>query len=504
MCGTCVAGISAMIKSLFILLIAAAANSEITTPPEYRFNAGEELVYELVGKEDLLEKQEESDRRHETKARWNVYPIRRNDDGSWHLVVRTWVKLLRYDREEAEDGKLGEWKEEPYVRLENTFLGYCDLMPDGSYAANPTLGQSYLFELLPELLFIPLPIPDRGGGSTPRVAPTSGTTYTLQVQPRTDSSVRLTGSLVRTLSENYESTHKLDIYFDTAAGRVKQIAETNKTEWKAYPSHSRTTYRLVEVVQRSPEWMAKFEAAASTYFRNRNAWWEHKAQATKARTEDACRKLVDNARKRLVESRMTIDIPEVRSAYDGLVALHDREVEWDIEDAASREELYSKPPVDWESTNLAGEPRRRADYGGKVVILDFWYRGCGHCILALPKVKALHAKYKDQGVVVLGVNNDRELEDAHHVVNTFSIPYESVRNVMTPTFENDAEPTDDKDSSEQSEQRVSAEYNVDAWPTFVVLDQAGRVAEVVEGNSEDLVERLSHVIDNLLAHPPAK
>ncbi len=125
-------------------------------------------------------------------------------------------------------------------------------------------------------------------------------------------------------------------------------------------------------------------------------------------------------------------------------------------------------------------------------------------MLALPKVKALHAKYKDQGVVVLGVNNDRELEDAHHVVNTFSIPYESVRNVMTPTSENDAEPTGDKDSSEQSEQRVSSEYNVSGWPTFIVLDQTGRVAEVVSGNADDLVEHLSQVIDNLLAHPPAK
>lgn len=56
----------------------------------------------------------------------------------------------------------------------------------------------------------------------------------------------------------------------------------------------------------------------------------------------------------------------------------------------------------WVSTNLVGEPRRRTDYIGKVVILDFWYRGCGHCFLALPKVKALHAKYKDRGVVVMG------------------------------------------------------------------------------------------------------
>jgi thiol-disulfide isomerase/thioredoxin len=461
---------------------------------------GEELVYELVSTEDLLKKNEEADRRYETKAQWNVYPIRQNADGSWRLVVRTWVKLLSYDREKADSGKLGDWKQEPYVRLENSFLGYCDLKTDGSYEANPTLGQNYLFGLLPELLFTPLP----SAISTPRTAQVSGTTYNLQVQSTGDGSARLVGSLVRTTSVNYEATHKLDIDFDTAAGRVKEIAETTKSDWAAHPSHSRTTYRLVEVAQHSPEWMAKFEAAATTYFQHRNAWWEHKSQASKARSKDACRKLASEARERIVQGQVNVELAEVRLAYDGLVALHDREVEWDIEAAAEREKLYAKPPVDWETTNLVGEARSRANYRGKVVILDFWYRSCGHCILALPKVKALHFKYKDRGVVVLGVNNDADLEDAHHVVNSFSIPYDSVRNVMTPTSNTRAEATDEKEISVPTERRISTEYGVSTWPTFVVLDQTGRVADVVSGNAEDLEEHVSQVVEKLLGAPPAK
>jgi hypothetical protein len=245
-----------MVKSLFILLSVAVANSTKSAAPEYRFNVGEELVYELVSTEDLLEKKEKSDRRYETKARWNVYPIRRNADGSWHLVINTWVKLLAWDREKTDDGKLGEWKQEPHVRLENSFLGYCDLNADGTYATNPTLGRSYFFALLPELLFVPLPTAD----SAPRIAPVSGTTYTLQVQSATDGSTRLTGTLVRPESVNYEARHTLDVEFDAAAGRVKDIAETIKSDWEDHPSHSRTTYRLIEVVRHSPEWTAKFEA----------------------------------------------------------------------------------------------------------------------------------------------------------------------------------------------------------------------------------------------------
>jgi hypothetical protein len=122
--------------------------------------------------------------------------------------------------------------------------------------------------------------------------------------------------------------------------------------------------------------------------------------------------------------------------------------------------------------------------------------------LALPKVKALHSKYQNRGVVVLGVNNDSDLENAHHVVNSFAIPYESVRNVMAPSATSDAEATDDKASPNQAEHRISTEYSVDLWPTFVVLDQSGRVAEVVGGNAEDLVEHLSQVVESLLAAPP--
>ena len=298
---------------------------------------------------------------------------------------------------------------------------------------------------------------------------------------------------MRSLSANYESTNTLDIELDIAAGRVVQIIETNKSEWKDHPSHRRTTYRLVDVVQHSPDWTTKFDEAAERYFVDRNAWWEHKQQAAKVRSEEDCRTLAIDARERLVKNQKRIDMGEVRSAYEGLVALHDREMKWDIEAAAKREQVYSKPPVDWATTNLAGEPRRRADYIGKVVILDFWYRGCAHCILALPKVIELDDKYKHRGV-----NNDSNLEDAHHVVQTYSIPYESVRDVMS---KQETEPTGENGSS-QPERRISSEYRIDAWPTFVVLDQKGRVAEVIGGNADELVDQVSQVVDDLLANSP--
>lgn len=41
---------------------------------------------------------------------------------------------------------------------------------------------------------------------------------------------------------------------------------------------------------------------------------------------------------------------------------------------------------------------------GKVVLVDFWTFMCYNCLNALPHVKALYAKYKDRGFVVVGVH----------------------------------------------------------------------------------------------------
>ncbi len=49
-------------------------------------------------------------------------------------------------------------------------------------------------------------------------------------------------------------------------------------------------------------------------------------------------------------------------------------------------------------------PLTKESLKGKVVLVDFWTFDCINCRHALPYVKALYAKYKDQGFVVVGVH----------------------------------------------------------------------------------------------------
>ena len=62
------------------------------------------------------------------------------------------------------------------------------------------------------------------------------------------------------------------------------------------------------------------------------------------------------------------------------------------------------PQLDGVTQWLNSEPLEREDLRGKVVLVDFWTYSCINCIRALPFVKAWHEKYRDQGLVVIGVH----------------------------------------------------------------------------------------------------
>jgi thiol-disulfide isomerase/thioredoxin len=49
-------------------------------------------------------------------------------------------------------------------------------------------------------------------------------------------------------------------------------------------------------------------------------------------------------------------------------------------------------------------PIKIADYKGKVVLIDFWTYSCINCIRTLPHITTWHEKYKDDGLVIIGVH----------------------------------------------------------------------------------------------------
>ena len=62
------------------------------------------------------------------------------------------------------------------------------------------------------------------------------------------------------------------------------------------------------------------------------------------------------------------------------------------------------PPLTGAVGWLNSPPLTAEQLRGKVVLVDFWTFGCINCRNALPYVREWHRKYKDQGLVVVGVH----------------------------------------------------------------------------------------------------
>jgi len=83
-------------------------------------------------------------------------------------------------------------------------------------------------------------------------------------------------------------------------------------------------------------------------------------------------------------------------------------------------------PIELKFTTLDGTVVDLRDYRGKVVLLEFWNKGCGGCIDSIPALKALDARLGPRGFAIIGVNMDTERADAEEIVKKHALPWPQV------------------------------------------------------------------------------
>src|ERR671927_110420 len=63
---------------------------------------------------------------------------------------------------------------------------------------------------------------------------------------------------------------------------------------------------------------------------------------------------------------------------------------------------------DFTVTTDQGRMVKRSDFGGKLLVLNFWATWCPPCVEETPALSQFAADYANKGVVVLGVSVDKD------------------------------------------------------------------------------------------------
>ena len=109
------------------------------------------------------------------------------------------------------------------------------------------------------------------------------------------------------------------------------------------------------------------------------------------------------------------------------------------------------------------------------VIIDFWGSWCGWCIKGMPKMKEYYAKYQDK-LEILGVDCNDTVEKWKAAVAKHELPWLHVYC--------------DKEKGDNPLEL----YNVDSFPTKIILDPEGKVAKVIVGESAGFYDYLDEVL----------
>jgi cytochrome c biogenesis protein CcmG/thiol:disulfide interchange protein DsbE len=116
--------------------------------------------------------------------------------------------------------------------------------------------------------------------------------------------------------------------------------------------------------------------------------------------------------------------------------------------------LTGKPAPDFSLTLFDGRTIRLSDFRGKVVFLNFWASWCPPCRAEARMLEQAWQRYKDQGVVFLGVEIQDKEEAARGFIQEFGITYINGRDPQN---------------------RIAIDYGVYGIPETFFIDKDGRI-----------------------------
>ncbi len=440
-----------------------ALDDEIQEGP-YIFRPGVKLYYSCTEKLDYAEGTVGS---NEQLIIWTIII---NPDLTYRLILEHHSRNFRIDAE----GNRSDYPEQ-------ITWSYCDVNEKGQFKKN------YHFDLLafenlnPANLFIELPEDEdiaRAGWMTSDIMyGISGNVYHYQWNPDRSSisDVVIELKIETPLDPIYLLETKGELHYDPEyCLPVLKIAEQSR-DYGRYAGKSLLETKLDSVSNFNPEEFLDFENSLYSYLEAESTYQAVLEGAEAEKDQAGINAVFARAKGILDQTAARITDTIIKKQFDRLVdGFND-----DTLDAKMRFERFSgfigQPAKEWKTKDFNDKTHKLKRYKGKIILLDFWYRGCPWCMHSIPQLMQVYTKYKDKPFVLLGMNVDKEEIDARFVIDKMQLKY-------TNLFARD----------------IAKDYDVKGYPTFFIIDQDGIIRDMHVGWSPDLADQISETVDELL------
>ena len=97
-----------------------------------------------------------------------------------------------------------------------------------------------------------------------------------------------------------------------------------------------------------------------------------------------------------------------------------------------------------------------ANFGGRVMLLNFWATWCAPCVQDVPSLNELQKQLAGSGLVVLGISVDRNESTYKNFLKRFNIAFQTVRD---------------------PEEDISSSYGTYRFPETYLIDRNGKVLQ---------------------------
>ena len=135
------------------------------------------------------------------------------------------------------------------------------------------------------------------------------------------------------------------------------------------------------------------------------------------------------------------------------------------------------------------QPLTLQELHGKVVLVDFWTFDCINCLNHMPYVQAWHEKYKDQGLVVVGVHTpefafEKSSKNVQDAIKRLQIKHAVAQDNSYATWK---------------------AFNNQAWPAVYLIDKQGHVvySHYGEGSYAHTEKKIQALLAQSPSMPPA-